>query len=127
MPSVIDAAMNSAEASSSFSPFALGKRLVDRIQIRAGMLKMRVSVMELGRFTADSSRGRPEPETSDARLSPTKQLESNGRTDQNGQCDEISRSAAQVTGGNPAGAPPLLDLSWATCKRSSHRYIPLLS
>src|SRR5205807_8191237 len=54
MPSVIDAAMNRAEASSSFSPVALEKRLLERIQIRRGMLKMRISVMELGRFTAQS-------------------------------------------------------------------------
>src|SRR5579864_3422370 len=51
MPSVIDAAINSAEASSSFSPFTLLKRALDKIQISKGMLKIRISVMELGRFT----------------------------------------------------------------------------
>jgi len=48
--------MNSAEARSSFSPPVFWKRLVDRIQISSGMLKMRVSVMELGRFTGDTKR-----------------------------------------------------------------------
>jgi len=52
------AATNSAEASSSFSPPVLWKRLVERIQISSGTLKMRVSVMELGRFTAGTSRRR---------------------------------------------------------------------
>ena len=47
--------MKSPEASHSFSPFALEKRLLERIQISKGMLKMRISVMELGRFTAKSS------------------------------------------------------------------------
>ena len=51
---VIDAAMNRAEASSSFSPVTLEKRLLERIQISRGMLNMRISVMELGRFTAQS-------------------------------------------------------------------------
>jgi hypothetical protein len=45
MPSVIEAAMKSAEASSSFSPCTLVKRLLDRIQISTGTLKMRLSVM----------------------------------------------------------------------------------
>ena len=53
--------MNSAEASNSFSPFTLVKRLLERIQISRGMLKMRISVMELGRFTLlGRSRGQPE-------------------------------------------------------------------
>src|SRR5215831_7621646 len=51
MPSVIAAAMNSADASNSFAPFALLKRELERIQISRGMLRMRLSVMELGRFT----------------------------------------------------------------------------
>ena len=45
------AAMNSAEASNSFSPLTLLKRGLDKIQISNGMLAMRISVMELGRFT----------------------------------------------------------------------------
>src|ERR1700722_284054 len=51
MPSVVAAAMNTAEASNSFSPFWLLKRLLEIIQISRGMLRMRISVMELGRFT----------------------------------------------------------------------------
>jgi len=51
MPSVIAAAMNSADASNSFAPFALLKWELERIQISKGMLRMRLSVMELGRFT----------------------------------------------------------------------------
>src|ERR1700730_14426846 len=47
----MEAAMNSAEASNSFSPFTLLKRPLERIHISKGMLKMRMSVMELGRFT----------------------------------------------------------------------------
>ncbi len=43
--------MNSAEASNSFSPFTLLKRPLERIHISRGMLKIRMSVMELGRFT----------------------------------------------------------------------------
>ena len=43
--------MNTAEASNSFSPFTLLKRLLEIIQISRGMLAMRISVMELGRFT----------------------------------------------------------------------------
>src|SRR5262249_21333419 len=59
MPSVIDAAMNKAEASNSFSPVMLEKWLLDRIQIKRGMLQMRLSVMELGRFTATDSHAVP--------------------------------------------------------------------
>ena len=51
MPSVIAAAINTAEANSSFVPSKLLKRLVVSIQISSGMLKIRLSVMELGRFT----------------------------------------------------------------------------
>jgi hypothetical protein len=52
MPSVIDARMNTADASISRSPvFSPAKRGVQRIQIRSGIAAMRVSVMELGRFT----------------------------------------------------------------------------
>ena len=50
MPSVMDAAINRAEAKSSFCPSKLLKRLVESIQISSGMLKIRLSVMELGRF-----------------------------------------------------------------------------
>jgi hypothetical protein len=61
MPSVQAAAMNTAEASNSFSPFWLLKRLLEIIQISRGMLAMRISVMELGRFTLrNGSRDRPE-------------------------------------------------------------------
>ena len=53
--------MKSAEASNSFSPLTLLKRPLDRIHISKGMLKMRISVMELGRFTLrGSSGGQPE-------------------------------------------------------------------
>src|ERR1700734_4309837 len=52
MPSVMEAAMNIAEASNSFVPCALLKWFEDRIQISKGMLQMRISVMEFGRFTA---------------------------------------------------------------------------
>ncbi len=44
--------MNIAEASNSFAPCALLKWFEDRIQISKGMLQMRISVMEFGRFTA---------------------------------------------------------------------------
>src|SRR5579863_7873020 len=61
MPSVHAAAMNTIEASNSFSPFSLLKRLLERIQISRGMLRMRISVMELGRFTTLGGSGdRPE-------------------------------------------------------------------
>lgn len=53
MPSVIEAPINRAEASNSFSPFWLLNRPVERIQINSGILKMRTNVMELGRFTGD--------------------------------------------------------------------------
>ncbi len=57
----MEAAMKIAEASSSFSPVTLLKRLLDRIHISRGMLKIRMSVMELGRFTLLGwSRGQPE-------------------------------------------------------------------
>ena len=49
--------MNSAEASNSFSPLTLLKWVLERIHISRGMLKIRLSVMELGRFTL---RGSPE-------------------------------------------------------------------
>ena len=55
MPSVIEAAMNIAEASSSLAPCSLLKWLEDRIQISRGILQMRINVMELGRFTAGST------------------------------------------------------------------------
>ena len=50
--------MNRAEASNSYSPVWLLKRVLERIQISRGMLKMRISVMELGRFTAAQQRFR---------------------------------------------------------------------
>src|SRR5439155_26697271 len=53
MPSVMEAAMNSAAASSSFSPLAVGKRSLESTQMSTGMLRMRTSVMELGRFTCE--------------------------------------------------------------------------
>src|SRR5690348_1369053 len=56
MPSVIEAAMNRIDASSSFSPFTLVKRVVESTQMSRGMLKIRVSVMEFGRFTAHVGR-----------------------------------------------------------------------
>lgn len=55
MPSVMEAAINSAEANSSFSPCALLKRVVDKTQISRGMQRMRTNVMEFGRFTGASS------------------------------------------------------------------------
>src|ERR1700693_4207805 len=56
MPSVIDAAIKSAEASNSFSPCALLNRPVDRTHISKGMQRMRTNVMELGRFTGSIGR-----------------------------------------------------------------------
>lgn len=50
--------MNKADASNSFSPFTLLKRALERIQISKGMLKIRMSVMELGRFTRREGAGR---------------------------------------------------------------------
>src|SRR5947207_4683739 len=43
--------MNRAEASNSFSPLVLENLLVERIQISTGIMQIRISVMELGRFT----------------------------------------------------------------------------
>src|ERR1700728_3667236 len=51
----MEAAMNSAEASNSFSPLTLLKWLLERIHISRGMLKIRISVVELGRFTLRES------------------------------------------------------------------------
>lgn len=52
MPSVMEARMNTAEARISRSPVrSVAKRGVQSIQIRSGIAAMRVSVMELGRFT----------------------------------------------------------------------------
>jgi hypothetical protein len=51
--------MNSAEASNSFSPFTLVKRLLERIHISRGMQKIRMSVMELGRFKLRGRSRRP--------------------------------------------------------------------
>jgi hypothetical protein len=48
---VIEAAMNSAEARISFSPFTALSRLVDSTQMSSGIMQMRINVMELGRFT----------------------------------------------------------------------------
>ena len=55
MPSVIAAAINKAEANSSCHPSKLLKRLVVSIQISSGMLQIRLSVMELGRFTGGAA------------------------------------------------------------------------
>src|SRR5215472_13082914 len=60
MPSVIDAAIKMADARISCSPFKPANRLLERIQISSGMQQMRVSVMELGRFTRQNrARGSP--------------------------------------------------------------------
>jgi hypothetical protein len=69
--------MKSAEASSSFSPPVLSNRLVERIQISSGMLAMRVSVMELGRFTGSHSRSAPKRRQNSTKLSSTSKRESN--------------------------------------------------
>ena len=71
--------MNSAEASNSFSPPVLSNRLVERIQISSGMLQMRVSVMELGRFTGYAGNRTPAQNaaTGDTELSSTTNRESN--------------------------------------------------
>src|ERR1700733_9929974 len=58
IPSVMEAAMKTAEASNSLLPCSLLKRLEERIQISRGILQMRISVMELGRFTAARHRFR---------------------------------------------------------------------
>jgi hypothetical protein len=55
----MDAAINRIEASSSFSPFELVKRLVERTHMSSGMLHIRVSVMEFGRFTGKAWPGGP--------------------------------------------------------------------
>src|SRR5882757_7650207 len=47
----MEAAMKMAEASNSFSPVTLLNRPLERTHISRGMLKIRISVMELGRFT----------------------------------------------------------------------------
>ena len=49
--------MNTSEASNSFSPCTLLKRALERIHISKGMLSIRVSVMELGRFTTRQAAG----------------------------------------------------------------------
>src|SRR5215469_166689 len=59
MPSVIAAAMKITEANNSLSPEMPLKRGLRRIHISKGMLKMRINVMELGRFTLRGSGGRP--------------------------------------------------------------------
>jgi hypothetical protein len=51
----MDAAMNRADASNSFSPCALLKRPVERTHISRGILRIRTNVMEFGRFTGTSS------------------------------------------------------------------------
>src|SRR5450631_2722132 len=57
----MEAAMKIAEASNSFSPCRLLNRPLARIHISRGMLKIRISVMELGRFTRlGGSGGQPE-------------------------------------------------------------------
>src|ERR1700730_1206581 len=55
MPSVIEAAMNKAEARNSFSPPNPWNRFVGRIQMNNGILTMRVKVIELGRFTGHTA------------------------------------------------------------------------
>ena len=57
MPSVIAAATKMNEASSSLSPLTPLKRGLSRIHISRGMLKIRMSVMELGRFTLREAPG----------------------------------------------------------------------
>jgi hypothetical protein len=57
MPSVMDAAIKIAEASHSRSPVVPLKRELKRIHISRGMLKIRISVMELGRFTLRGGSG----------------------------------------------------------------------
>src|SRR5882724_6354679 len=47
----MEAAINRAAARISFSPLMLVKRELDSTQMSTGMLRMRTSVMELGRFT----------------------------------------------------------------------------
>src|SRR5260370_26071798 len=59
----MEAAVKSADASNSFSPCTLLNRTLERIHISRGMLKMRISVMELGRFTRVGWFRRP-PESS---------------------------------------------------------------
>src|SRR5438876_7526316 len=72
----MEAAMNSAEASNSFSPLALGNRLLESTQMSTGIMQIRISVMEFGRFTCKD----PLRETSrgDTRLSSSGICESNG-------------------------------------------------
>src|SRR3954468_12026967 len=49
--------MNTSDASNSFSPCTLLKRALERIHISKGMLSIRVSVMDLGRFTTRQAAG----------------------------------------------------------------------
>src|ERR1700694_668505 len=51
--------MKSAEARISFSPLALESRLVESTHMNSGIMQMRMSVMELGRFTAKPRRRYP--------------------------------------------------------------------
>src|SRR3954465_2608647 len=51
------AAMNKADAKISFAPCTLLKWELERIQTSKGILQMRLSVMELGRFTLGDSGG----------------------------------------------------------------------
>jgi len=67
-----------AEASNSLAPCSLLKWLEDKIQISRGMLQMRTSVMELGRFTARLGR-LPEGYRNSIRLSSTVERNAIGR------------------------------------------------
>ena len=52
---MIEAAMKSREATISFSPCGPETKLLDSTQIRMGTMKMRLNVMELGRFNTDAT------------------------------------------------------------------------
>src|SRR5215475_1174771 len=59
MPSVMDAAINIADARISCSPLKPANRALERTQMSSGMQQIRISVMELGRFTRSVGRGSP--------------------------------------------------------------------
>src|ERR1035437_3913920 len=91
----MEAAMNSAEASHSFSPLTLLKRVLERIHISRGMLKIRISVMELGRFTLRES---PVASRNLVLIILLGKMERNGRKSQGNKLQGVAQlSSYQVT------------------------------
>src|SRR6266568_8646720 len=97
MPSVMDAPRNSAAASNSFSPFTLENRPLDSTQISTGMLRIRMSVMELGRFT--KNRRRPGGDTDTTLDYPPRELRTQWRVRWQVNCrvaDQPAGNCAQL-------------------------------